>query len=451
MLSDVIAAVATPSGTSATALIRVSGNGAHDVAREVLSPFEVHPLRTARLASVMHPVRRETLDEVLYLVYGAPRSYTGEDVVEISSHGGLLVPAEVLSALLAAGARLALPGEFTRRAVANAKIDLLQAEGVGDLIAATAPAQRRAALRQLDHGLSARIGALRDQVLELEALVCYEIDFPEEDSGPVPEERIASAIADMQQALARLLETATEGERLREGALCVIAGRPNAGKSSLFNALLGSDRAIVTDIPGTTRDAIEAPATCEGLPFRLIDTAGLCTSSDKVEQIGIEVSQRYLGAADVVLFCQEDGRETSVEEVAFRARVTAPTLLVLTKTDLVKGERKSCGTEEGVVRVSAHSGEGLLDLRKQLAQVAFSKLESFGEVELLVTRERHRLSLERALEEIRAFDAARSAGFEGAVSATHLRAAVTALEDIIGIVTSEDVLDRVFSTFCIGK
>ena len=447
MLTDVIAAPATPAGRSAIALIRLSGRGAFDVAGVVLEPFRVEPVRTARRARVRAPIGGELLDDALYLTFPEPASYTGQDLVEISTHGGLLVPVDVLAALLAAGAREAAPGEFTRRAVMNGKLDLLQAEAVADLIDATAPAQRQAALGQLDRGLSHRISALRGDVLELEALISYEIDFPEEDSGPVPPERIEEASHALQSRLEGLLDTATEGVRLREGAVVVVAGRPNTGKSSLFNALLGQERAIVTEVAGTTRDAIEAPATCEGFPFRLIDTAGLRESNDPVERIGIEVSRRYLAGADVVLFCAEAGRPLSSEERGFLDGLTAPAVIVRTKVDVAA----ESPAPDGDVAVSAVTGRGLRLLRRTLAEFAFSALARGGNLGPVVTRERHRIALGRALDEIVRFQETRARGVEGAVAATHLRAAVSALEDLIGVVTADDVLDRVYSTFCVGK
>jgi tRNA modification GTPase len=386
------------------------------------------------------------LDRAVYVAYHAPDSYTGEDAVELSVHGGLLVCGEVLGALLAIGARQAAPGEFTRRAVQHGKMDLLQAEAVGDLVDATAPAQRRAALAQLDRGLSHRIGALRDQVLELEALISYDIDFPEEDSGQVPPARVEEAVAALEESIAAFLGTAAEGERLRDGALAVIAGRPNTGKSSLFNALLGRERAIVTEIPGTTRDAIEAAATCNGFPFRLIDTAGLRQSADVVERIGVEVSHRYLAAADVIVFCVEAGRAPGADEQAFLAGASMPIVLARTKADLVTASRPSEG-----ISVSAMSGTGLDHLRDALAAHAFHQLSAHGSIEPVLTRERHRLALERARDEVGAFREARRTGLDGVVAATHLRAAVSALEDVIGLVTTDDVLDRVFATFCVGK
>jgi len=319
-------------------------------------------------------------------------------------------------------------------------------------IDAGAPVQRRRALQQLERGLSGRLEALRGEILDLEALIAYEIDFPEEDAGPVAPERVRGAWCVARERVAGLLATAPEGERLREGALCVIAGRPNAGKSSLFNALLGTERAIVTEIPGTTRDAIEAPAVIAGFPFRLVDTAGLRDSQDRVEKIGIEVSRRYLGAADLVVFCEERvvrGASSDPVREEFLAHVRAPVVVVHTKLDLDQSDGPT--VRPAVVSVSAVTGAGLEELKRRLAAEAFGRLLALGDVEPVVTRARHRAALERALAELDGFQAARSAGVDAAAAATHLRAAVTALDDLIGVVTPDDVLDRVFASFCVGK
>ena len=376
------------------------------------------------------------MDDCLAACFPGPHSYTGDDLVEISTHGGFVVPAAALAALVAAGARPAEAGEFTRRAVLNGKMDLLQAEATADLIDAGSPAQRRRALHQLERGLSDRLAGLRAEILELEALIAYDIDFPEEDEGPVSPERVRAAWEVVRGRVSNLLQTAPEGERLREGALLVIAGPPNAGKSSLFNALLGSERAIVTEIPGTTRDAIEAHAVIEGFPFRLVDTAGLRDADERIEKLGIEVSKKYLAAADLVLYCEE--RDDPARD-AFLARLNAPVVVVRTKADL------------GGAGVSVVTGAGLADLRRRLAEVAFGQLLALGDVEPVVTRARHRAALERALAELDAFWAARTGGVDAAASATYLRGAVTALDDLIGAVTPEDVLDRVFAAFCVGK
>lgn len=449
MLSDAIVALATPPGRGALALLRVSGQGAFQVVARVLRPFHSEPPRIVFRTRAHHPASGEPIDDTLAVCYPGPHSYTGDDVVEITTHGGLLVPAEAVAALVAAGARPAEPGEFTRRAVLNGKMDLLQAEATADLIDAGAPAQRRRALQQLDRGLSGRLEALRREVLELEALIAYDIDFPEEDEGPVSPERVEQTWRLAHDRVARLLETAPEGERLHDGALVVVAGPPNAGKSSLFNALLGRERAIVTELPGTTRDAIEAPAVVEGLPFRLVDTAGLRDSDDQIERLGIEVSWRYLAAADLVLYCEADvGRDGSraAERERFLSRLRVAVIHVRTKADL-----DSAGVVAEQLRVSTVTGEGLQELKRRLAQQAFGRLVGLGDVEPVVTRARHRTALDRALGELDAFHAARSEGRDAAVAATHLRATVGALEDLIGVVSPEDVLDRVFASFCVGK
>jgi tRNA modification GTPase len=453
VLSDPIVALATPPGRGALALIRLSGHGAFDLAGRVLRPFHADPPRLARRACLQHPHSGEPIDDVLVVCFPGPGSYTGEDVVEISTHGGLLVPAEAVAACVAAGARPAAPGEFTRRAVQNGKMDVLQAEATADLIDAGAPAQRRRALQQLERGLSRRLEALRTEILELEALLAYDIDFPDEDEGPVRPERIARAWRAVRERVAHLLDTAPQGERLRAGALVVVAGPPNAGKSSLFNALLGHERAIVTDTPGTTRDAIEAPAVVAGLPFRLVDTAGLRDSGDHVERLGIEVSRRYLGAADLILYCEDWGEGRGTGDAGareeFLAQCPAPVVYVRTKADL-SGPPAQPSIRSSVA-VSVVTGEGLAELGRRLAETAFGGLVALGDVEPVVTRERHRLGLEQALQELDRFWAARAAGVDAAATATHLRAALGALDDLIGIVTPEDVLDRVFATFCVGK
>jgi tRNA modification GTPase len=451
VLSDPIVALATPPGRSALALIRLSGRGAFDVAARVLRPFHPEPARSVHRVQVVHPTTGVTVDDGLAACFPGPRSYTGEDLVELSTHGGLVAPATAVGALVAAGARPAAPGEFTRRALLNGKIDLLQAEATADLIDAGSPAQARRALHQLDRGLSTRLAGLRAELLELEALIAYDIDFPDEDEGPVAPERVARAWQATRDRIAALLATAPEGERLREGALLVIAGRPNAGKSSLFNALLGVERAIVTEVPGTTRDAVEAHAVLDGFPFRLVDTAGLRESEDRVEKIGIEVSRKYLAAADLVVFCEpgDQGRGTGdeAERDAFLATCSAPVVIVRTKADLLPVPRPP----SPVPFVSVITGEGLAELRRRLAEVAFGRLLALGDVEPVVTRARHRTALERALAEVEAFQQARQNGVDAAATATHLRAAVGALDDLIGVVTPDDVLDRVFSSFCVGK
>jgi tRNA modification GTPase len=445
MLSDPIVALATPPGRSALAVVRVSGAGALEVAARVIEGFRADRPRVATLAT-FRAAGGEPIDRGLYTVFPAPHSYTGEHLVELSCHGGLLAPTRLLAALEAAGARPAAPGEFTRRAVLHGKLDLVQAEAVGDLVDAVAPAQGRAALHQLEGGLSRRLAALRESLLGAEALLAYEIDFPGEDDGPVPPERIRAELEAVAAQVRRLLATAPAAERLREGALLVFAGRPNAGKSSLFNALLGSERALVTELPGTTRDAIEAHTDFLGWPVRLADTAGLWDAPDRVDRLGVEVSRRYLGAADLVLLCVEAGRPLGADEAAVAAE--RPTLLVRTKADLLADPGAAAG--EGLA-VSALSGAGLDDLRRAAGERVFGDRLCLADLEPALTRERHRAALERAAAALAEALPHLARGGDAVLAAHHVRGASAALESLLGAVGVEEVLDRVFAGFCVGK
>jgi tRNA modification GTPase len=441
MLSDPIVALATPPGRAALAVIRLSGEGVFGIAGRVIDGFRAAPPRVATLATFLGP-DRQPIDRGVYTVFPAPRSYTGDDLVELSCHGGLQVPARVLAALQAAGARPAIPGEFTRRAVLNGKMDLVQAEAIGDLIDATAPAQVHAALHQLEGGLSRRLAALRESLVEVQALLSYDIDFPEEDDGPIAPQQIADRIEGVAAQIRHLVHTAPAAERLREGALIVFAGRPNAGKSSLFNALLGSARTLVTEIPGTTRDAVEAHTDFLGWPVRLADTAGLWDAPAEIDRLGVEVSRRYLAAADMVLLCVESGREVGDDETGILA--ARPTLLVRTKVDLTP----AAGNELGV---SVVTGEGLGELRRAAAERLFAEQINLADLEPALTRERHRTALVRAQQALA--QAVPLLGRQGdAVLAAHqVREATAALDELLGAVDIEEVLDRVFGSFCVGK
>jgi tRNA modification GTPase len=442
MLSDPIAALATPPGRSALAVIRVSGAGALEAAARVIEGFRADRPRVALLAT-FRDAAGEAIDRGLYTVFPGPASYTGEDLVELSCHGGLVAPARVLAALHDAGARPAAPGEFTRRAVLNGKLDLVQAEAVGDLIDATAPAQARAALRQLDGGLSRRLGELRQLLVETEGLLAYDIDFPDEDDGPIPAARIAAQLAEVAERVERLLSMAPSAERLREGALLVLAGRPNAGKSSLFNSLLGADRALVTEFPGTTRDAVEGHTDFLGWPVKLADTAGLWDAANPIDRLGIQVSRRYLAAADLVLLCVETGRAPSTDELAILAE--RPALLVRTKADLTGG------TESGGIAVSSVSGQGLAELRRAAAERVFADCVALADLEPALGRARHRTALARAGEALAGAHEQLTTSADAVLVAHHVREATAALDELVGVVDVEEVLDRVFESFCVGK
>jgi tRNA modification GTPase len=445
-----IAAIATPPGRGALAIVRLSGRDVLSVAARILDPAPTEP-RTARLARVMDPDDGTVLDEVVAIWYAAPRSFTGEDLLEINTHGGLHVPTSVLAAAIRAGARDAAPGEFTRRAVLNGKLDLLQAEAIGDLVDARSSAAQRQALRQLDGGLSARVQALRERILAIESLLAYDIDFPEEDDGPVPRQRVAQAADELQQALAALLATGEQGTLVHEGALVVLAGAPNVGKSSLFNALLGEARAIVTDVPGTTRDAIEAVLDLPRWPLRLVDTAGLRETTDEVERLGIEVSSRYAGQAAVVIACGDSAESIASAMDVVRERSSAPVVRALTKADMA-GVSTDANVRGADVAVSAHTGVGLHRLLELVeARITDTHGEPTPDQPALV-HARHRAAVARAADELRAFaESWREDALPATVAVTHVRAASDALGELIGDVRVDDVLDVVFRRFCVGK
>ena len=451
-LLDTIVAQATPPGFGAVAVVRLSGPAALDIAGRLMrrdaQAMTRWADRASRLRTLFRPGSGETLDRALVTVFRAPGSYTGEDVVEFSTHGGYAIPASVVAACVALRAREAVAGEFTRRASLNGRLDLTQAEAVADLVATRSAKGREVALHQLEKGLGDRIAGLRSRVIGLSALLVQHIDFPEEDDAPTPLDAIAAEAGQVAAEVGRLLATAPAGEMLREGAVTVLAGAPNSGKSSLFNALLGFERAIVTELPGTTRDAIEAVVEVDGFPFRLVDTAGLRGASERVERLGIEVARRYLAGADLVLYCREAGRAATEQEGRFLEELAAPVVRVRTKWDLAEAHDVP---EDGEVAVSVKTGGGLDVLKRQLGRHVFRGVVENRDEVPVVTRKRQADLLGLARDEVEAFREALAGGIPPEVASAHLKSAESALEEILGVIATDDVLDRVFRDFCIGK
>jgi len=458
---DTIVARATPPGRGAVALIRLSGGEAG----RILERLTQRPLpcpRRVELRVIREPAGGYALDQALVTYFPGPDSYTGEDVVEISTHGGVMVPELVLGACETLGARRARAGEFTQRAYLNGKLDLLQVEALQDLIEGRSLAGHRAAIHQLEGGLSQRIGEIRDGLIRLEVLLAHHLDFPDEDEPPTPLSQIGAEATRLLGRVEGLLQLAPEGILLREGALVVLAGPPNAGKSSLFNLLLGEERAIVTPEPGTTRDAVEATVSFDGFPFRLVDTAGLRDAAGTVERLGVEVARRYLSSAQVVLYCHPvDEAWGRAGEGFLESLGDRPTLLLRTCADRGggrgdEGETAAGGrpaAQRGSLRVSARTGEGVPELREALRRLVFGGIggDGAGEDEPLVTRERHRRRLQRAANGIDGFRRALEEGIPADVAGVHLRDAALELEELVGPVDPEEVLEHLFASFCIGK
>jgi tRNA modification GTPase len=434
---DTIAALATPPGRGGIGIVRISGPTVPRIAAALLGS-----LPTPRLATfgAFVDARGERVDEGIAIFYPAPQSYTGEDVLELQGHGGPVVAQAVLGAVLDAGARLAEPGEYTRRAFLNGKLDLAQAEAVADLIDAASREAARSALRSLAGEFSAAIGELVAALTELRALTEAMLDFPEEEIDSLHRDDAQSRLARLRGMLQDVLARSRQGSLLRAGIHVVLAGRPNVGKSSLLNRLAGEERAIVTAVPGTTRDALRESIQIEGVPIVIVDTAGLRESADEVERIGMARARSELERADVVVEVLEAGR---MERPAGPLPVAASRLTVINKVDLVVGA--AAGRQADAIHVSAKTGAGLDALRQALLEAA--GWSTRGE-SVYLARERHLRALESAR---RHLEEAAAQGAQWEFFAEELRLAQEALGAISGRVSADDLLGEIFSRFCVGK
>ena len=461
-VNDTIAAIATPIGTGAISVIRISGPEAMAIGDRVFRGSGL--LSEAPGYSVRHghivKENGETVDEVLATVFRSPHSYTGEDAVELSCHGGLLVTHSVLEAVFAAGARQAEPGEFTRRAFLEGKIDLSQAEAVADLIAAQSRKAHQLSLEQLEGTLSGRIQGLRNDLLSLCALLEINLDFAEEGIDLIVPEEISRRIEQTCRVIGELAESFEIGKIYREGVSVVLAGRPNAGKSSLFNALLKEDRAIVTPVAGTTRDSLEESITVDGILFRLTDTAGLRASEDIVEIEGVNRSKAIVRRADIIIEVIDSSNVDERDEVLEKYVSLHPdqkAIRAFNKVDLgadtkaTRGERLPLtDPHHAEIRLSAKTGEGLSELRKCLVALSSQDIERGGET-LRITNRRHRDALVKAQGSLLTALESLTSGAPNEFIAFDVREATAALAEITGEVTTEEILNSVFKSFCIGK
>jgi tRNA modification GTPase len=452
--SDTIVALSTPPGRSGIGVIRLSGPASLDLTRALLrSPdFTLEPKRVA-LKTLRDPETGDTLDQSLVTYFKAPHSFTGEDVVELSCHGSPVLLLDIIDALLRLGARAADPGEFTLRALSNGRLNLNQAEAVRDLIHAQTNAAARQAARQLGGELSARLQPYKDSLVEIIVRLESSLEFVEDDLPELALEQLRLQLEGLTQNLENLARSFNSGRLLKDGLKVALVGRPNAGKSSIFNKLLASDRAIVTDIPGTTRDSLSELLNLEGVPVLLTDTAGMRDAADPIEHLGIERTRQAIADADLVVAVIDGSEPLTLEDESLLAQLCNGTFLIaLNKCDLENfGRAEINGSSPGIkpIEVSAKTGAGFDDLRRAiLAPFAVGGLQS---TDFLITNARHSDLLRRAADSLRASRKVVSEGASEDLIVVGLYDALRYLGEITGETTPEDVLTQIFATFCIGK
>lgn len=442
--ADVIAAIATAQGRGGVGVVRISGRGLTALAHGVLGKLPA--ARHATYCDFLDE-QGDTLDQGIALFFPAPHSFTGEDVIELQGHGGPAVLQLLLQRCLDLGARLAQPGEFTRRAFLNDKLDLAQAESVADLIDANTAEAARSAMRSLRGEFSSVVHSLVDELIHLRMLVEAMLDFPEEEVDAVDLAQRDALLGQLRLGLQQTLDTAKQGCLLREGAYVVIAGQPNVGKSSLLNRLSGEEVALVSDVPGTTRDVIRQAIQIRGVPLHIMDTAGLRESEDIVENMGIARTHQTLHRADLILLLLDAASGITAQDEAILAGLPAdiPRLLVLNKADLLEGEGANVPDGLPHVRISARTGEGIDELRARLLDAVGWRDQESG---AFMARERHLRALSLAQAHLR-----QAAGViaHAELFAEELRLAQHALNEITGEFTPDDLLGEIFSRFCIGK
>jgi tRNA modification GTPase len=459
MNTETIVAPASPPGVGAISILRVSGPRAFECVRRLLSGEILKEAIQPRKMYLTKLADGELLDRAMVAFYPGPNSYTGENLVEIFCHGGEVISSSIISALQKHGGRLAGPGEFTRRAVENGKLDLLQAEAIHDLITAESPAAASNALRQLDGELSEKIEGLREPLIKLSALLELELDFAEEDVVFASRDEVARQLKEIVVTLDQLIHSYEKGRGLRSGLRVAIVGKPNVGKSSLLNAILGTERAIVSPHPGTTRDFIEEPAQIGALKFRFIDTAGIRHSAEGAEQEGIKRTKRRIQDAHILLFVVDaasphDELDGAIAEECLDACTSDKTkklILIYNKIDLnsrINGAWSVPCT--GQVKISALKNEGIADLLQLIEKIANEQFFR-QQAEVLITNLRQKQALEKARVSLAAAQESILNKLSGEFIARDLRAASDELASLIGAISSEEILDEIFANFCIGK
>ncbi|SNB47289.1 tRNA uridine-5-carboxymethylaminomethyl(34) synthesis GTPase MnmE [Geobacter sp. DSM 9736] len=452
---DTIAAISTPIGEGGIGIVRISGSHARQIAEQVFRRNRNGGWYSHRFyyGTVLDPVSGEHIDEALVVWMQEPRSYTGEHVVEIQCHGGYLVVQRILSIVVRQGARLADPGEFTRRAFLNGRLDLIQAEAVIDVIRSKTDAALALAQRQREGVLSRRIEEAREGILHSLALAEAFIDFPEEDLDDASYAEMGQSAGKSLAILRQLLDGFDEGKVLREGVSVLIIGKPNVGKSSLLNALLKEKRAIVTSVPGTTRDIIEEIVNINGLPVRLVDTAGIRDSDDQVERLGIDLALERIPQADLVIFLLDSSRPFDTDDRLLLDRLEGIRYIVVcNKKDLPSQLHlpQDVAAAE-TVSISASDGDGIEDLKKAIYRAFIQGTVTDSRESVAISHARHRDALRKGVESLVAFQTGLASGNELELLAVDLRDSLHAVGEVTGETTPDEVLDLIFTRFCIGK
>jgi tRNA modification GTPase len=452
---DTIAAISTPLGEGGIGIVRISGAAAEGIARKIFTRIPSGGLQSHRFyyGELLDPDTGDVVDEILLVLMQAPRSYTCEDVLEIHCHGGYLIIQRVLQLVLRAGARLAEPGEFTKRAFLNGRIDLLQAEAVIELIRGKTEAALALAQHQREGILSKRIAAVKEGIVTSLAFIEAYLDFPEEDIDIPAFREIETAVRASLTLIKDLLRGFQQGKVLREGVSVLIVGKPNVGKSSLLNTLLKEKRAIVTSVPGTTRDIIEEVVNIKGLPVNLLDTAGIRNSEDEIEQEGMKLTMEKIPLADLILFVVDSSKPFENEDTLIVEAILGREFLVVSnKSDLPQALRLPAQIEsEPVVRISARNGGGIEELREAIFSRFIRGASLDGRDFTALSQARHRDALDRAQKSLLSFLESFAAGMPLEIVSLELRDALTALGEVTGETTTDDILDQIFTRFCIGK
>ncbi len=452
---DTIAALVTAVGESSVGIIRISGPEAVEIAGRIYkgkSDLQKADSHTIQYGYVYDWKQEKKIDEALFLLMRGPRSFTGEDVVEVQCHGGMVVLKQVLQLILSAGARLAEPGEYSKRAFLNGRLDLAQAESIMDIVQAKTERGVDLALSQLTGSLSAMVTSLRADLLELIAFIQADIDYPDDDIERLTMAQQTQRVTNLKQQVQAVLQNAQKGKLIRDGLRVVIAGKPNVGKSSLLNALLGQERAIVTDIPGTTRDVIEEYINLNGIPLKIVDTAGIRETDNVVEQIGVEKAQQFMRNADLVLYVVDAGQGLTKQDIPIQHQ---PVIYLLNKSDVgidaaVRTQLQEAIGDSPMLEISAKEKTGLDKLEQTITDLFFAGTLEVSQ-DILVTNVRHIQILEDSMAHLDGFLQGIAMGLSVDFLVIDLQNAWEKLGKITGETVEEDLLDQIFSKFCLGK